>query len=760
MRDIDTRTRRIFRITGVVQGVGFRPFVYRSAWEFGLLGTISNSPAGVTADLEGELDSLERFEECIQTMNPPLSRIENIATSTGPCRDINSLRIIASETDGSGTTIVLPDIAICSDCLSDIFDESNRRYRYPFTNCTNCGPRYSIIDRLPYDRCNTTMSDFEMCDRCREEYHDPSNRRFHAQPTACPDCGPQLELWVGKGNVIKSRDDALVETCRLLRNGFVIALKGLGGFQLLVDASNDDAIKRLRIAKFRPDKPFAVMVPSIEYAADVCLIREAERESLVSIAAPITLCQKRNEVDRLSDSVAPNNNYIGIMLPYTPLHCLLMTDYGEPVVATSGNRSSEPIITDEHEALAKLSGIADYYLVHNRRIARHVDDSVVRIIAAQEMTIRRARGFAPMPVRMDLDVNGIVSFGGHQKNSVAVGVGRSAYLSQHIGDLDSMDSLGAAENTLSGLCSIYAVKPDVTACDLHPDYAGSDLAMRQSSEVVRVQHHYAHVLSCMVEHSVESPVLGVAWDGTGLGTDGTIWGGEFLSVSDSGFARTASLRTFPLPGGDAAAREPRRSAAGVLFELYSDDWVDYASQPGFSGVEIKMIESMFSANVNMPSTSSAGRLFDAVASLTGLCYKTSFEGQAAILLEHSAEMSDVTRRYEFDFVSDGEILIVNWAKMIEGIMSDTADGVSVPDIARTFHNTMITVILEVAEKSGEKDIVLTGGCFQNRLLAEGAVEALRYRGFCPYWHAAVPPNDGGLALGQLAAAARNRERGE
>lgn len=759
VKQIRVRERRAYTVSGAVQGVGFRPFVYRTAAALSLFGEISNSSSGVAIDLEGDPAALDVFEERLQSRTPPLARIDGVLKSAKTVRGLDTLQIVGSESHGSNGALVLPDVATCRDCLSELFDPNDRRYRYPFINCTNCGPRYSIVESLPYDRCNTTMSEFELCDDCRAEYLQPTNRRFHAQPTACPVCGPHLELWDDRGSTLALHDDALLRACEFVLDGAVIALKGLGGFQLIVDASNDAAIAKLREAKKRPDKPFAIMVPDVESAESICEVSGAERDLLSSIAAPIVLCRRRPDATGIADFVAPGNAYLGVMLPYTPLHHLLMAELGRPVIATSGNRSSEPIITDEKAALQQLCGIADYYLVHNRRIARHVDDSVVGIAAGRRTTIRRARGYAPAPIKVGMDVTGIVAVGGHQKNSVAVGVGDKIFLSQHIGDLDSVKSIDAAEKALADICGIYGIEPEVVACDLHPEYASTMVARRMGLRMVRVQHHYAHVMSCMAEDGIGGSVLGVAWDGTGLGSDGTIWGGEFLRVDDSGFERLAHLRQFRLPGGDAAARDPRRCASGVLYELCNESWIERASGIGLDKPETDIIAQMLSRELNSPLTSSVGRLFDCIAAMLGLCRYSSYEGQAAIALETEAMKSDTRARYEFDLIHCGSILQLDWRPVIEGICSDKALNVSVSDVARKFHSTLVAMIVAVAKRTGDTRIALTGGCFQNRLLVSEAVTELRRSGFQPLLHCEIPPNDGGLAVGQTIAAARQLGRG-
>jgi hydrogenase maturation protein HypF len=602
------------------------------------------------------------------------------------------------------------------------------------------------------------MRAFAMCPACRDEYDDPRDRRFHAQPNACPQCGPHLEWWDPSGRVLAAREEALQAAVHAILEGAIVAVKGLGGFHLVADARNDEAVRTLRARKHREEKPFALMYPSMEVIAQHCEVSALEERLLRSPEAPIVLLRRRRGTV-VADAVAPRNPYLGIMLPYTPLHHLLLREFGMPLVATSGNVSDEPICTDEREALARLAGLADYFLVHDRPIARPVDDSVVRVMLERELVLRRARGYAPLlvPLRACVDASrrasagSVLAVGAHLKNTVAVSVGSGAVLSQHLGDLDTVQAHHAFEEAISSLTRLHDVQPARIACDLHPDYRSTRYARASGVPVVAVQHHEAHVRSCMAEHQVEPPVLGVAWDGTGYGLDGTIWGGEFLRITEQGCVRVAHLRRFRLPGGDLAVKEPRRSALGLLHELFGEAaWThtELAPLQACSPRERQVMKTMLTRGLNAPWTSSAGRLFDAVASLIGLRQVTRFEGQAAMELEYAAEAAGTEEAYACPLLK----MALDWGELVRGILRDLSEGVRAEVIAAKFHHALAEGIVAVAAHVGERRVVLSGGCFQNRLLTEQAVQRLRAEGFDPVWHQRVPPNDGGIALGQLAAA--------
>ena len=776
-------------IRGAVQGVGFRPFVFRLATELGLNGWVLNSSQGLFVEVEGEKSLLDSFLLRIQKEKPPRSFIQSFEHTFLDTVGFERFDIRHSETKGEISALVLPDIAACPDCSNEIFDPANRRYLYPFTNCTNCGPRFSIIESLPYDRQNTTMKKFEMCDECRFEYDNPLDRRFHAQPNACPTCGPHVELWDESGKILRSNHVAIIETADAICSGKIVAIKGLGGFHLVVDARNEDAVRWLRRRKHREEKPFALMFPSVEMIREYCTISELEERLLHSPEAPIVLLGKKNNPSsRLANNVtsfhglaihhtalrnpnspiAPNNPYFGIMLPYTPLHKILLKELGFPIVATSGNISDEPICINEQDALHKLHGVANLFLVHDRPIKRHVDDSVVRVLLGREMVLRRARGYAPLPVTGEIEPSApMIAVGAHLKNTVALASSRNVFISQHIGDLETKDSFEAFQQVVNDFQQLYNVKPERIVCDMHPHYLSTMFAHEKTTHVFEVQHHYAHVASCMMENQLEGRVLGVSWDGTGYGTDGTIWGGEFLLTNDSSFERVASLRTFRLPGGEKAIKEPRRTALGLLYELFGEKLFAMDTLipvKGFTAEELILIKKMLERNINSPVTSSAGRLFDAVASLIDCRQTVHFEGQAAMELEFLTAGITTNEAYPFNIPeSDNRInnsavncAVIDWAPMIHAILQDVSTKTDKRSIAAKFHNSLVEIIVEVAKRVGERRVVLTGGCFQNAYLTEHVVHALQREGFSPYWHQRVPPNDGGIALGQIYAAQRNQ----
>jgi len=750
-------------VYGAVQGVGFRPFIHHLAMELELAGWVNNSPQGVYIEVEGPRPVLEQFISRLSAERPAPSFIQGIETSWLDAAGYNSFEIRASQVNGEKTTLVLPDIATCPDCLREILDPTNRRFRYPFTNCTHCGPRFSIIQSLPYDRANTTMREFKMCSACQKEYDNSQDRRFHAQPNACPACGPQLEFWQPDGTKIFGGHMALLAAAQAIRRGKVVAAKGIGGYHLLVDARNAKAVARLRERKHREEKPLALLFPSVASARRVCSISAKEEGLLLSPAAPIVLVAKLPQVkSAVARGVAPGNPNLGIMLPSNPLHHLLMAELGFPVVATSGNLSDEPLCTDEREALQRLRGIADCFLVHDRPIVRHVDDSIVRVILDRELVLRRARGYAPLPVT--ISANGpqephkpILAVGAHLKNSVALAVGQNVFISQHIGDLETEAANTAFRRVTMDLQQLFGARAGTIAADLHPDYLSTQFAHDSGIACLEVQHHVAHVLSCIAENDVQLPALGVAWDGTGYGTDGTIWGGEFFEVTHDSVERVASLRPFRLPGSNAAAREPRRAALGMLHEMYGESVFDRQELPpvaAFTAAELHLLQTMLNRGLNSPKTSSMGRCFDAVAALLNVRQQMHFEGQAAMELEFALQGIFSESRYELPLITRHALCLLDWAPMIVGVMNDSQRGVPVGEISAGFHNTLAQAVAEVAQRFGHKRVVLSGGCFQNGYLLERTVGALEAAQFKPYWHQRVPPNDGGIALGQVLAVIR------
>ena len=745
-------------IGGAVQGVGFRPFIYRLANEIGLTGWVENSPQGVFLEVEGKFSNLRDFLMRVQQEKPPHAFIQSLEYSFLDPRGYDRFEIRASGDCGDKSALILPDIATCSACLEEIFDPNNRRYLYPFTNCTHCGPRYTIIEKLPYDRSNTTLRNFQMCDHCREEYENPLDRRFHAQPNACPECGPHLELWDKRAQCLASHHEALLSAAAAIRRGEIVAVKGIGGFHLVVDARNEAAVQLLRERKHREEKPLALMFPSLRMVKEHCDVSPQEERLLLSPECPIVLLHRRsmlNEAAAIASNVAPANPCLGVMLPYSPLHHILMRELGFPIVATSGNLSDEPICTDENDALQRLKGMADLFLVHDRPIALHCDDSVVRIILGRELVIRRARGYAPLPIRLRTPTYPVLAVGGHLKNSVAVSDGYNVFMSQHVGDLETMQAYNAFLQIIDNLENLRDFRPKIVACDQHPDYLSTRYARRTNLPCVEVQHHYAHILSCMAENELDEPVLGVAWDGTGYGSDGTIWGGEFLEIADGSFQRVAHFRTFPLPGGEKAIEEPRRCALGLLYAIYGDNLFGMSNletKSVFSDMEWATVAKMLVRNLNCPITSSAGRLFDALASLLGIRQINHFEGQAAMELEFLTGGVKIDDFYPIKLDDSKSALIINWEPAFHKIIEEIEQGVASNQIAARFHNTLVQSIVDVAHRVGMGKVVLSGGCFQNKYLTERTVKHLQREGFRVYFHQRVPPNDGGIALGQIVAA--------
>jgi len=742
-------------VRGAVQGTGFRPFVFRLAEALGLAGSVRNTPAGVLIEAEGPEERVAELARRLEREAPPAAVVRDVAVEWVPAAGAGRFAILDSETGAEPVVAMLPDLATCPDCLRELGDPDDRRYRYPFLNCTACGPRLSIIEGLPYDRPLTVMRAFALCPDCAAEYGDPRDRRFHAQPVACPRCGPKLTFEGRDRDAPPGATYPLEAAAAVVRSGRILAVKGLGGYQLLVDARDGAAVARLRARKGREAKPFAVMFPGLDAVRRAARVGEREAELLTSPSAPILLLPL---VDRgaISPECAPGLHAVGAMLPYSPLHHLLLERLGFPVVCTSGNFSEEPMAIDADDARARLGVIADAFLHHDRPIARPVDDSVARVVDGELLVMRRARGFAPLPVAVTGDLPTVRALGGHLKNAVAWSHGDAIVASQHVGDLDHRLSLEALNRTVRDYERLYGWKPVAVACDLHPDYATTRLAEASGLPVIRVQHHHAHVASALAEHDLAGEVLGVAWDGTGLGTDGTIWGGEFLRAGAADFARVARLRPFPLPGGDAAARQPWRSALGVLHETVGEamwdlDVVPVAEARGRREVLASLLRSPGGVR-----TSSAGRLFDAVAALLGLRQESRYEAQAAMLLE---QIAAPVAAGAYPFVlreaagEGGGLVEIDWRPVVRGVLADVARGTAAPIVAGRFHATMARTIGATAEWMGIPRVVLTGGCFQNAALLSLAARELRARRLTVITHCRVPPNDGGLAVGQAMVAA-------
>ncbi len=768
-------------VRGAVQGVGFRPFVYRLATELGLAGWVLNDVRGVEVEVEGTATSLEAFRARLEAEAPPRAVVRGVSVSWHEPAGFRTFEIRKSTGGGEKSVSVLPDLATCDDCLAELNDPADRRYRYPFLNCTNCGPRFTIVRALPYDRPNTTMSGFALCADCRREYEEPRDRRFHAQPTACPACGPRLALWSPAGETLAEGDAALLGAARALLEGRIVAVKGLGGFHLCCDGRNEVAVARLRAGKVRREKPLALMVKDVAAARALCEVSEAGERWLLSPEAPILLLPRLGPAATVpvAPNVASESTRLGLMLPSTPLHHLLLAAFDAPLVATSGNLSDEPIATDESEAVARLGPIADLFLVHDRPVERHTDDSVGWLFGEELQLLRRARGFAPLPVPVATTLPTVLAVGAHLKNVVGLGFGSEVVLSQHVGDLETPEALAAFERVIADLLRLWEAEPVAIAHDLHPDYLSTRWARRAAAgdesegplppailaaaregrlRLVGVQHHHAHLASCLAESATQGPALGVTWDGTGYGTDGTIWGGEFLLGDAAGFARVAHLRPFRLPGGDAAVREPRRPALALLLDLFGEvvlDRDDLAPVAAFSGAERVLLARMLATGTRSPVTTSAGRLFDAVAAIVGLHPKAAFEGQAAMALEALADPSERSA-YPFPLVpasTPGAPALLDWGPLLLALLEDGARGIAVPLRSARFHNALVAGIATVARSAGSPRVALSGGCFQNRFLLERTRERLTAEGFEVLTHRLVPPNDGGIALGQVLVAA-------
>lgn len=752
--------RKRIAISGIVQGVGFRPFVYRLARELRLGGYVLNTSEGVLVEAEGNPEALDRFLREVGSKHPPFAHIEEMEVTDLPPAGETEFAIRHSEETAGQFVLVSPDLATCEDCYRDFTDPANRRFGYPFTNCTNCGPRYTIIRDIPYDRPFTTMARFRMCPACQAEYDDPGDRRFHAQPNACPRCGPSLTL-VCDGSALSSEagDSAalLRRARRLLAEGRILAVKGLGGFHLACDAENDVAVRRLRERKRRSDKPFAVMAPDLATVERFCVVSDADRQVLLSVERPIVILPRRPGAT-VSEAVAPGNKTLGVMLPYTPLHHLLFADSPyRLLVMTSGNVSEEPIVTSNEEARQRLAGIADAFLFHDRDIYMRVDDSVVRTFEGRPRAVRRSRGFAPYPIELGDEQLEVLACGGELKNTFCLTKGRYALLSQHIGDLENYETLLFFTETLEQMKKLFRVEPRVVACDLHPNYLSTRFARELDVPVkIPVQHHHAHIAACMAENGLRDKVIGVAFDGTGYGTDGQIWGGEFLVADLAGFERRACFRYVALPGGDQAVREPWRSAVSYLTETFgsSRNWPELALQQAIPARKLEFVETMILRRVNAVATSSCGRLFDAVASILGLRHEATYEGQAAIELEMAA-CEGVEESYPYE-VETQEPWRLDMRPTISALVADLRSGIPTGVIAARFHNTVARAIVEVCwrlrQAEGLNRVCLSGGTFQNVYLLGRAVAGLRGSDFEVFLHSQVPSNDGGLSLGQAVVA--------
>lgn len=742
-------------LAGSVQGVGFRPFVYRLANQLELSGWARNATSGLEIEVEGDRSSLERFSNRLTTELPPHAEIAQLEQSEIPWIGNAEFRIETSslEKERGASPEITPDLATCPNCLQEIFDESDRRYLYPFTNCVNCGPRFSIILETPYDRERTTMEHFKMCPLCREEFDSPQDRRFHAQPNACPACGPKLSWTDRCGSVLASRGDAIELASKSIEEGGIVAIKGIGGFHLLVDARSERAIQRLRERKGRKAKPLAAMFPSIEAARNYVNVSTKEAELLASPIAPIVVLNRLSECV-LPESLAPGNPTLGVMLPYSPVHHILMRKLGFPIVATSGNLGEEPICTGNEEALSRLREVADGFLMHDRPIARPVDDSVVRVAAGREMVLRRSRGYAPKGISVAGARSSVLAVGGDLKNTIAVAQGEKVWLSQHLGDLSSLESRDAFEEQLVSFPELMGVEPKTIACDRHPGYHSRDGAKIRQLPQIDLQHHFCHAMACQAENGIdpEEKALAVVWDGTGFGDDMSVWGGEFLLCQNNSYERFAWLKPFLLPGGVKGVRDPRFAALGCLHEVgieLADTYLDKC----LSTEEKAIGDKMLKRNINTMLCSSAGRLFDAVSALCGLELGNDFEGQAAMALEFAAREKPAESAYSIELA--GRNGAIDWTPILRRVIEDLNGGSEAAEGAPSrFHMTLGQLIVDVASASECSIVALTGGCFQNALLLESTIERLRKIGKKPIWHRLVPPNDGGLAFGQAVIASR------
>jgi hydrogenase maturation protein HypF len=753
------QVRQRIHVSGIVQGVGFRPFVYRLAAARQLSGQIANTAAGVVIEVQGPDEAVDDFLRRLPQEAPPLALITALEVVDVSLNGDGEFRILPSEKSESVRTLIPPDIAICKDCLRELFDPRDRRYLYPFINCTNCGPRFTIVRSIPYDRPQTSMAVFPMCPRCRAEYEDPLNRRFHAQPNACWNCGPHVELWDAQGRRI-STSDPIEEAASQIKSGVVVAVKGLGGFHLAADALNILAVRRLRDRKHRVEKPFAIMVPDLEAAERFCEVEAGDRDLLMRPERPIVLLP-RKKGGGIPFDVAPQNKFLGVFLPYTPLHHLLFAKSQLPaIVMTSGNLSEEPIAIENCEAVKRLGSLADYFLVHDREILRRCDDSVVRRVGKRVRQLRRSRGFVPVPVFLKKRLPETLAVGGELKSTICVLKGDEAFLSQHIGDLENGEAYKFFQNCVDHLQDILEVRPSVVAYDLHPDYLSTRWALAQEGvKTVGVQHHHAHIASCMAENHVEGRVIGFALDGTGYGTDGRIWGGEVLVADYQDFERAAHLAYVPLPGGAIAIREPWRSAVSHLWATFGSD---FPKQPipmlqQIPRFKLATLIQMIEHQVNSPLTSSCGRLFDAVAAAIDLRHDINYEGQAAIELEMCRDETFVGRPFAFDVNEVAGVLQIDPRPVFRSIVAELHRGASQGEISQRFHDGLIEVFSKIArilrERKRLNSVCLTGGTFQNAYLATEMEKKLQSMGFEVCTHSQVPAGDGGLSLGQAVIAA-------
>lgn len=761
-------TRFHIQVKGIVQGVGFRPFIYNLARSCSLSGYVLNNTRGVDIEVEGEKEKIQLFLQNIYTKSPPLAVIEKVNWREISPAGYTGFEIKSSKKEQDKFLPISPDISICDDCLKELFDPKNRRYLYPFINCTNCGPRFTIIKDIPYDRQRTTMSDFKMCKECQIEYDDPSNRRFHAQPNACWECGPQVRILDKNGVLIKC-EDPICFAGELIKKGKIVAVKGIGGYHLACDATRADVVRQLRERKNRIDKPFALMMLDLCQIKKFCRVSPEEEHLLSSPRRPIVLLERKKSF--LPEDIAPKNKYLGVMLPYTPLHYLLLREVRIPLIMTSGNLSEEPIAYKDEDALKRLREIADAFLVHNREIQIRVDDSVVKMIDKKPMVIRRSRGYAPQPVGLNFEAKRcVLATGAHLKNTFCFLKKNYGIVSHHIGDLENLAALSALEEGIEHYKKIFYCEPELVACDLHPNYLSTDLARKyvkkNSLLLIPVQHHYAHIISLMAERGIDldQKVIGVAFDGSGFGSDGNIWGGEFIIANPRDFKRVAHLRYVHLPGGEMAIKEPWRMALSYIYEICGDDCTRITCQILKNCVKsekIEFVKNLIKKGINSPLTSSAGRLFDAVAAILGIRERINYEGQAAVELEMMA-VERKERIYPFKVIEKGDEFVIDTRSLMEAVLEESERGVEPRVIASRFHWSLSSIILNVCKLLrnhwGLNKVALSGGVFQNSLLVKQTVHLLTLSGFEVFLHKFLPPNDGGVSLGQAVVAYHQSER--
>ena len=746
------KRRYQINVQGRVQGVGFRPFVVVTATKLNLSGWVRNIRQSVLIEIEGESADTDTFLQQLQADAPTVAKIEKLNKKQIKKKEDSGFHILESSGQNNGAVNISPDIGLCKNCQEELFSKNNRRYRYPFISCTQCGPRYSILRALPFDRCHTTLNAFPMCEDCLKEYKNPADRRFHAQGINCPKCGPQISYVNPKGEVISQKEQALTAAITALQAGNILAIKGLTGFHIVLDATNHQAVLRLRKRKQRPVKPFAVMYPTLSMVEADCLLGDKEKLLLSSEIAPIVLLENRHRNHALSPAVAPHNPYLGVMLAYTPLHQLICRAVNKPLVVTSANRSGEPVCCDNKQALQQLSQMVDGFVMHDREIYQGLDDSIVKFVNKEPMLLRRARGYVPDYLPLETDHPAIMALGGQLKNSIALTKGKRLYLSQYIGDLENVAAVYRHQKTTKIMLSLFAVEAELVGCDLHPDYVTTQLAKESALPIISTQHHLAHLYAAMLEHKIKKQAFAVVWDGNGYGKDGTLWGGEFFTVTDNKAQRVATFLPFKLPGGAAAIKEPRRVALALLYEIYGKELISteiVKSSSPFSLSTIKQLLKMLSNNINSPLTSSAGRLFDGVSSLLNLVQINSFEGEAAMRLEFAAKTSADREGYTVPVDFSVTPHIIDWRPMLQAIIDDIGNHVPASIIGKRFHNSAAAIILKIAQHHSVTQLLLTGGCFQNALLIETTVELLQKHGITALWHKKLPANDASICVGQV-----------